>query len=936
MQLDFKFFGSRVARRTFVSFLLASLIPIALTAGGVLWQVGNASRERARQELQQASRNAGQLLLDRLILAEEMLQALPRGMAPAQPAALDAAVVRDGGTSRSLFGSLEAADVPDPPPGGKAVLRVRRRADGDSDVLLAIRSAGQVLVGRVDPAYLWRTATLLPYGFELCVFRGNLEVALFCSRALSADAETPLSRSISHGPAGDVTWGDGDGRTMSHHWELFIPSRFDGEPWTVVVSEPSRIALQSLAAFNNAFWAAFGLSLIFIALLSVTQIRRVLGPIERLVEGTKRIAERQFSTRVGTGSDDEFGVLGKAMDTMAEQLGRQFDTLTALGEIDRLILSVADIEQVLDKIMDWIRVIVPDSEIQILLIDADEHSRGRLYRRARPQERLREISRVEVTETFRDWLETHPEGGVPASSEDADTPASAQWAVPILQASRLRGALIVRSDEHVRPDVSACGSLRELSARLAVAITAAERERALFDQAHFDVLTGLPNRQLCYDRLRQALAQARRENHQLAVLFIDLDGFKNINDSLGHTLGDTLLREAAQRLSSGLRDGDTVARLGGDEYVVILPHIGGALEVESIAEKISDALRRPFVIEGRETSVTASVGMTLYPDDGETVEELLRKADTAMYGAKDAGRARCVFFAEEMDQRVKERLSLQVDLGNALRNGELFLAYQPQLNIADGKVVCAEALLRWQHPRRGLVPPSLFVPVLEETGLIESVGQWVMRTAIRDFIGWRRAGLDIRRVAVNVASRQMFASDFLDFVETCLEEHGLEGAALELELTEGSFVADFARANSILGQLRAAGVRVAIDDFGTGYSSLGYLKDLTCDVLKIDRAFVNEIPDPKSVAIIEAVVAVARSLGKEVVAEGIETAQQLDTLERLGCHLGQGYLLGRPCAATELSAWTPLSAAAGRGNGAPDDASAGQRTRAVAAGSADA
>jgi diguanylate cyclase (GGDEF)-like protein len=425
----------------------------------------------------------------------------------------------------------------------------------------------------------------------------------------------------------------------------------------------------------------------------------------------------------------------------------------------------------------------------------------------------------------------------------------------------------------------------------------------LIQRAHFDQLTGMPNRQLCHDRLQQALAQARREQSRVGVLFIDLDGFKNINDSLGHIAGDELLKDTALRLGAAVRDVDTVGRFGGDEYVVILPQLQATLEIEAVIERIMAALERPFTINERESFISCSIGATVFPEDGLTADELLRKADTAMYGAKSAGRSRCVFFTKEMDVRVQDRLALSSDLRRAIERDELFVVYQPVISLDGNRVASAEALLRWRHPTRGLVSPALFIPILEDTGLIESVGAWVLNTALRDLAGWRREGLRLQRVAVNVAARQLLESDFLATVVEALRLADLDPYHLELELTETGLIRDLAAANARLNDLAALGVRIAIDDFGTGYSSLSYLNELTFDALKIDRAFVANLPAEKSLAIVKAIVAVARALDKEVVAEGVEFERQRLQLSKLGCSRAQGYLFGTPLEACAFAKW---------------------------------
>ena len=903
MKLDRGFFGSRVARRIFGSFVIASLVPIATTAILALLQVGRVLQTRAYEQLSATTRSVGQQVLDRLLIAEEALGYVATNRGGAHPIGIDAALLETQGRIEPLFGTLEPLADADAVAVDKPSVLVREH-EGATEILLVKRIGENLAVGRVDPDYLWSSANLLSYGLDLCVFASQSGDQLYCSRPIPLSSAADVAAKVVDASQGEFEW-DRDGEPeLGVHWELFLPSRFVGVPWQIMISQPTELALESWIAFKRVFEQAFVLSVIVILLLSLQQVRRVLEPLDRLLAGAKRIGQGVFTTRIELDSADEFHALGDAMNEMTEQIGHQFDTLTALAEIDRLILASPDVERVLETTVERVGALVASDAVSVLLLDRDDPSRGKLYSR-----RAADGShRIEISEELLAWLGDENAGPVrdhgsalshlPALLVPEDGGRAA--VLPMLIGTELRGALLALFTEPQQVDDDVAGVLGEFASRLCVAVAAADRDQELFDRAHFDALTGLPNRQLCMDRLGQAIAQARRDDHQLAVLFIDLDGFKNVNDSLGHSFGDELLRETALRLSGALRDTDTVARLGGDEYVVILPHVHGLLEVEAIVAKIMASFRRPFNVHGHESFVSASVGATMFPEDGATAEELLRKADTAMYGAKDSGRARYVFFAEEMDQRVQERLSMQNDLRNALGQGQFSLAYQPQVDFATGRLVGAEALLRWVHPVRGSVPPAIFVPILEETGLIDAVGTWVIEAALAEFARWRQLKLGIERVAVNIASRQLFDRGFVGLVDDAIRRVGVEGDSLELELTEHTVVSDFAHCNRVFRELGARGVRIAIDDFGTGYSSLGYLQELSFDALKIDRAFVAGIPNKKSMAIVQAVLTVAHALGKYVVAEGVESPLQAEQLAVLGCDIGQGYLFSRPLSVDEF------------------------------------
>ncbi|MDX1367858.1 EAL domain-containing protein [Pseudomonas sp.] len=433
--------------------------------------------------------------------------------------------------------------------------------------------------------------------------------------------------------------------------------------------------------------------------------------------------------------------------------------------------------------------------------------------------------------------------------------------------------------------------------------------------AFYDLLTGLPNRRLLLDRLQHALAQRGRNQLDGALLFIDLDNFKDLNDTLGHDMGDQLLQQVAQRLSSHVREEDTLARLGGDEFVLMLEglhlqHPEAIAQIETVATKLIQVLAEPYVLQGRSHTSTASIGIALFSEARGTVDELLKRADLAMYQAKAAGRNTLRFFNPEMQAEVSARANLENDLRQSLGARQFVLHYQPQVN-AQGQLLGAEALVRWQHPNRGLVAPGEFISLAESTGLILPLGRWILYSACQQLVVW---AADPKRVqltmAVNVSARQFHHRDFVDDVLAVLDETGANPQRLELELTESHLVQDVETMIIKMGLLKARGVRFALDDFGTGYSSLSYLKRLPLNQLKIDRSFVRDLlSDPNDAAIVRTIVALGVSLDLEVIAEGVETLAQRDALLRLGCQRFQGYLFGKPEPAQRLEQW-PIPAGA--------------------------
>lgn len=420
--------------------------------------------------------------------------------------------------------------------------------------------------------------------------------------------------------------------------------------------------------------------------------------------------------------------------------------------------------------------------------------------------------------------------------------------------------------------------------------------------AHHDALTNLPNRMLLRDRLVQSIEMAHRRGGQLAVMFLDLDRFKYINDSLGHAVGDQLLQSVAACLATCVRRSDTVSRQGGDEFVLLLPEIKHAEDAATSAEKILLALAQTHHIDHRDFHISVSIGMSIYPDDGEDAETLIKNADTAMYHAKENGRNNFKFFEQNMNARAVLRQSTEAGLRLALERQEFVLYYQPKINLHSGAIVGVEALIRWQHPERGLMLPAQFVSIAEECGLILPIGRWVLREACEQAQAWRAAGLPSITIAVNTSALEFRADDFLANISATLEKTSLEPHFLELELTESILMSDAETADCVLHAVAELGVKLAVDDFGTGYSSLSYLRQFPIDTLKIDQSFVTQMTNnPDDATIVSAVISMGKSLKKRVIAEGVETEEQRAFLLKQDCDEGQGFYFGHPMVASELA-----------------------------------
>ncbi len=431
--------------------------------------------------------------------------------------------------------------------------------------------------------------------------------------------------------------------------------------------------------------------------------------------------------------------------------------------------------------------------------------------------------------------------------------------------------------------------------------------------AYCDSLTGIPNRQAFLETLERELHRSKMGNKKFAVLFMDLDAFKRINDTLGHNVGDHLLKVVSERLRETIRPSDLVsradhhnnnlARLGGDEFTILIPDLERVENALNVAHRVKEAMRRPFLLDANEIFVTASIGISLYPEDGEDCNALLKYADTAMYHAKNCGKNNAKLYSSSLTMQIMSHVKLEVGLRKALQNNELYLLYQPQIDVASGRMVGVEALIRWRHPERGVISPTEFIPLAEETGLIVPIGEWVLRTACRQATLWQREGERPLRMAVNLSAKQFKDENLTQVVLSALEDTGLSPSLLELELTEGTLMDDAKATLVTLEQLRGIGVYLSIDDFGTGYSSMNYLKRFDVRALKIDRSFISGLPqDSENAAITRAIIAMAHGLKLVVVAEGVETAQQLLLLEQYGCDMAQGYLLGHPLPHEAVSA----------------------------------
>ena len=677
-------------------------------------------------------------------------------------------------------------------------------------------------------------------------------------------------------------------RSLTGEWSLFLAPRYGAAAWSVRTEQPASIALSALDSFERTLPLVTLVGIVTALLLSTVQIRRSHRPLALLTDAVERMGRRGLHRRVTVDTKDEYEDLAQAFNRMASGLARQFELFRTLARIDRMILDDPSTEVLVEKILPALPALLHARVVAVAVAARNTGNVAIWW----SSSAATIVSQLQTDALTIEVLIGKIDVRIPALANlGAPGTLEALYGLPIEVEGNLRGALLL-ADPQSRG--SGMRHARAFARRFAVALGSEQRRESLLKQAYYDDLTGLPNRQLFKDRLERELAHAKRTHTQVALIYIDLDRFKNVNDSMGHSAGDALLLEVGRRLAAQVRESDTLARLGGDEFVLIAP---GPDEhpAHVVAERLQAALREPIVVQDATCFVQASIGLAVYPQDGADAEALLRSADIAMYRTKAAGRGGVTYFEEAMNRDAQRRLLVEQRLRVALRSGGLTLAYQAKVDLTDGSLAGVEALARWTDAQLGAVSPVEFIAVAEECGLIEELGTWVLHEACSTYQKLREQGVDLGHVSVNVSMRQLRDERFVAEVRGALMRCAMSAEALELEVTESTLAGNTREVNALLETLRRMGVRIAIDDFGTGYSSMSVLGELPTDALKIDRSFVIESASQRTArSVVEAIISIAHVLGKVTIAEGVETTGQVRTLRQLGCDFAQGYLFAKP------------------------------------------
>jgi diguanylate cyclase (GGDEF)-like protein len=923
MKIDTTFMRGKVARRIAALFVLSAFLPMLVMAVLTFSQVRGIITEQAHSRLIATSKDFAMVVDQRLVLAQGDLSRIALSMrnggsAPGSQALENLkgffsglTVIGPGVRSTLIIGNAlawpkigesERAHLAK----GESVLIVQSDSGASPRILLlhmieADKPDNFALVAELDPAQVWGDEEDFPYMTGLCMFADS-GVMLFCSRPELQTESAMLARKIADASP-DSRVQIGEESMIVGQWQLFLKPKFYAPYWTAIAVQPMELALRPVDKFSRIFIAVIVLTMLLAALLSVSQIRRTMGPLEKLINGTRRVADEDFDHRVDVAGDDEFGDMATSFNNMAERLGSQLGTLKVLSNIDQVILSKTDIDPVFSIVLARIRKLTSANFAGVVVLDKPVEGEARIYFLQSGHEPSMEVSRIRVNAERLQEFDGRDKGFWLDDSESLQhyipqpgfQIAGRLFVLPIITEGSLSAFICLefKNTEDLPPHMLI--HLRDLGDRIGVAMSAVARDEKLIYQARHDDLTGLPNRLLFKEQLSSAISFAQREGHIMALLFVDLDRFKNINDTLGHSAGDELLKEAAQRLHRCNRGGDTIARLGGDEFAIILPSIPGIRGAATVAEHILQTFLQPFVVAGQNNYISASIGIAISPIDGNDSDDLLRKADTAMYRAKDLGRGRFAYFEEQMNVEAIERMNLEHDMHQGLLRKEFVLYYQPKLDLRTGQIVGAEALLRWNHPTRGLVSPGVFISIAEEIGLIGEIGKNVIWDACTQLAAWRTAGVHAPRIAVNVSVRQFRRGDLIQIITKALQATSTLPSELEIEVTESLFLDETSDATAVLNELRKMGLKVAIDDFGTGYSSMSYLRQLPIDSMKIDKSFIDDIVnDHTAGAIAQLIITLAHTLQKSVIAEGVETIEQLNLLRKWQCDIIQGYYFSKP------------------------------------------
>lgn len=894
--------NSAIGRRLLLSFMLAALLPMGGVALVAYFQVGDMLANVNYHRLQQDSRSLGMGFVESLNWRADALQReavrLTQTGATANPRPEGFLHYRV--LENPSWPELTREQAHHLSQGGTLLFLEGKLAPS---MLTALPKTQRLLLGQLDKQNLWRNEEAPEH---YCVVSADFR-PVYCTPGLASPSAGAWPQLLAQRNGGVFPWlvrqNGSDVDYLAAFWQARLRARYAHPGITVMVADSRQAVLKGLERFQQVFSAIVVAAIALALLLAINQIRRQMRPLELLTESTRRLANGDLGVTVQDAGEGEFGSLAHAFNQMSGHLRYKFHMLQMLAELDRAILGASGMDHLVQLVLGHIRQAIPCDSAGLMRIGANDTGTF-MVALGETGKTLGALSCPGIRERL------SPDAEQPWLHLQLDTP-SAHCLRPLfdeplkevlLFPSRVNGrldSLLILAYEKIPEDLAdivAAGL--SVADRLAVAASNLVWEEKLYHQAHYDALTDLPNRALVRDRVEQALARAERERTSVALILLDLDNFKQVNDSLGHAAGDALLTECAHRLKSNIRRSDTVARLSGDEFVLLVPALARGKEsdiLESLARKLNEVLAMPMLIAGRQITISASIGIALYSDEAANFEDLLKMADAAMYEAKCQQPGGFRFYSANMNEKAQARFELEQDLREAISRQEFLLYYQPKFELAGRRIIGAEALARWNSPKRGLVSPGLFVPLLDEMGLTDWLSDWVLKTACAQMAAWDRLGLPPLSVSVNISPAQFEFGNLLEKVRGALDGNGLTPQRLEIEILETTAVNHSSEVRDTLASLRETDINIALDDFGTGYSSLVYLTQVPANILKLDRAFIiNLASDSRQQAIVERIIALAKVLGFCVVAEGVEEVAQMDILAAMHCDVIQGYLISRP------------------------------------------
>ena len=927
--------GSRFGRRLLVLFVVCSLLPMTALAVLSYRTVTGQLRQGSHDRLKQTGRVLAGNIAGRLRDLDDDLRQVTR----VSPCTLDNAsaacdgsllygfltlrFVSESATSIDFFGRVDSFPL--------LTDLDRRRLKAGQAVVLAHTVAGRpqvylarsvqdrrgnpgLLIGRIYPAYLWEVSGQNPLIPTMQVHVVDESNQFLFHSTPGAEPPPLLGTGSPRRSAGTFEWELGEEPYLAA-WSVIGQSPEIGMPrWALVVSEARAAVDAPMAGFRITFPILALLSLAAALVLGLSQIRRHLAPLVALQEGTRRLAGHQFDQPVTVTSDDEFGELADSFNAMADQIARQFNAMVTSAETDRAVLSSVDSTRIVATVLARMRDVCRCERVAVLLVDADDETRSAtLHLESSDSPSEVQARPVQLTSEEAEELSKNSDGlclaggtGPGYLSPLTQQGVDAMLVLPLIYQAELLGAIVLAGGPIGRGEDEQLQA-RRVAAQVALALANARMVEQIRFLAFYDNLTGLPNRVSFKRRLTSELARSAESGRMFGVCFLDLDHFSRINDTLGHKLGDRLLQLVGRQIKSCCLDvapSASVSRLGGDEFTVIVPDLADPLVAARVARNILDSFNTPFTLDGHEVFVSASIGLAIFPNDGTDLESLLKNADVAMYQAKRSGRNTFEFFAKSMSTASVKRLTLESQLRKAIDRKQFEIWYQPVVEVGSGRVASAEALIRWRHPEWGVVLPTEFIPVCEETGLIVPLGSWILRTVCAQNQAWQKQGLPPIPVAVNLSGQQLRGDGVLELVRAALAKTRLDPRYLVLELTESILMENEGGAAAVLPALAELGVGLAIDDFGTGYSSLSYLKHFPVDTVKIDKSFVSDVTiNPNDAAITSAIIAMGHALGLRVVGEGVETPEQAQVLRIQGCDLIQGFWVSRPIPADAFGSY---------------------------------